>query len=68
MPSEIEIVHDRNQGYGVAYRTMISACPNGVDGGLEVICWCHKPQDAQQIKTLLSEQVALGSTGEQPIF
>lgn len=61
MKTEIVIVYDRNNGYGVA------AGPN-VNDALEVICWCHRPQDALQIKTLLSEQVALVSTDEQPEF
>ncbi len=66
MSHEIIVVHDRTQGYGVAEAKNIGESHQL--HGFKVICWCHIPQDAQQIRDLLSEEIELASTADQAEF
>ncbi len=66
MSHEIIVVHDRTQGYGVAEAKDIGESHQL--HGFKVICWCHTPQDAAQIRDLLSEEIALASTDENAPF
>ncbi len=57
MPPEIIVVYDRKEGYGVAEAKDIGESQQL--HGFKVICWCHTPQDAAQIRDLLSEELTL---------